>query len=437
MLRVAQPFVLLVALASTSALSAQTVADPRHVGFAPTPDHDTLARGGTPLVQQYSPSLLPTGYASRTFTASQAEACTFTLSPPSQSVAGSGGSGSTTVIAPSGCAWTSANNTPTWLTITGGATGTGNGTVTFTAFSNPTALPRSGILTIAGQTFTVNQEGASCDYTLTPTSQTVLATGGTGSAGVTAMAGCPWTAVSNNTSWLTITGGTSGNGDGMVTFSAAANTQTQARSGTLTIAGQTFTVNQNAAGCLYSISPTSQSVPMMGGNVSTTVTTSTGCNWTTVNTVPWITVTDGAGGSSSGSASFTVAPSTSTAQRTGTLTIAGRTFTVTQAANACSYVLTPTSRTLTGAGGSGTIAVEAASGCPWAATTTQSWIIVSGSGTASGSASYTVQSNTTGASRIGAISIGTQVFTILQSTGGGAAPIAPTGLRVVVIGGGE
>jgi len=323
------------------------------------------------------------------------------------------------------------------LSITGGATGNGNGTVTFTALSNPTAQPRSGTLTIAGRTFTVNQSGASCTYTLTPTSQTVLATGGTGSVGVTSIAGCAWTAASSNT-WLTISAGASGNGDGLVTFSAAANTSTQQRTGTLTIAGQTFTVNQNAAGCSYSISPASQSVPMAGGNVSTTVTTTAGCNWTTVSNVPWITVTAGASGSGSGQARFTIAPSTSTAQRTGSLLIAGRTFMVTQAANTCSYLLTPASRTLTGAGGSGTFTVGTASGCVWVAATNQSWITVSGSGTASGSVNYTVQPNASSSSRTGAITIGTQVFAVIQGTGGTTtAPASPGGLRIVVVGGSD
>ena len=376
--------------------------------------------------------------ASQTFTVSQAAAaCTITLNPASQPMAGGGGSGSTGVTAPTGCAWTSVNNAVSWLTITGGATGNGNGTVTYTAFANPTALPRSGTLTIGGQTFTVNQAGASCTFTITPTAQTVLATGGTGSAGVTAIAGCAWTAVSNNTPWLTITAGASGNGDGTVSFSAVANTLTQQRTGTLTIAGQTFTVNQNAAGCSFSISPTSQTVAAAGGNGSATVTTTAGCSWTATSNATWINITAGGSGSGAGSTSFTVAPSTSTAQRTGSLTIAGRQFTVTQSANTCTYTLTPASRTLTGAGGSGTITVGTSSGCAWAASTNQSWITVSGNGTASGSASYTVQPNTTGANRTGAISLGTQVFAVIQSTGGGTAPVSPAGLRIVAIGGSD
>jgi hypothetical protein len=47
--------------------------------------------------------------------------------------------------------------------------------------------------------------------------------------------------------WISVTGGANGSGNGTVSFSVAANAGA-ARSGTLTIAGQTYTVNQGAAG---------------------------------------------------------------------------------------------------------------------------------------------------------------------------------------------
>jgi hypothetical protein len=112
-------------------------------------------------------------------------------------------------------------------------------------------------------------------------------------------------------------------------------------------------------------------------------------------------------------------------------------FTVTQAANTCTYTLTPTSRTHPGGGGSGTITVGTSSGCAWQATTTHAWISVSGNGTASGSVTYTLQPNTTGASRTGTISLGTRVFTVVQNTGGGTAPLSPGRLRILAIGGSE
>jgi hypothetical protein len=62
---------------------------------------------------------------------------------------------------------------------------------------------------------------------------------------VTAGSGCGWTAVSNS-SFITINSGSSGSGNGTVSYSVSGNNGNQ-RNGTLTIAGQTFTVNQNSA----------------------------------------------------------------------------------------------------------------------------------------------------------------------------------------------
>ena len=396
------------------------------VGFSVAVNPNASARTGTLTI------------ASQTFTVSQAaSACTYSLTPTSQSVTAGGGGGATTLTAPAGCSWTAVSNAATWLSVSGSASGSGNATVNFVATANPNPQARSGTLTIGGQTFTVNQSAASCTITLAPTSRSVVAGGGAGSTAVTAPTGCSWTAVSNNTSWLTVTGGTSGNGSGTVTFNATSNTATQSRAGTVTIAGQTLTVNQDAAGCSFTTSPTTQSVVAAGGTASATVTTTSGCSWTAVSGVPWITTTAGAAKSGSGSVSYSVTPSPSTSQRVGTLTIAGQVVIVTQAANTCSYTITPGNRVLEGAHATGTITVTTASGCAWLATTNQTWVSVSGAGTASGSVSYTVQPNTTGTSRIGAISIGTQVFTISQGTGITSPPAAPRGPRIVAVSGGS
>ena len=84
-----------------------------------------------------------------------------------------------------------------------------------------------------------------CTYSLTSNSASFGAGASDGSVGVTATAGCSW-AASSNAAWLTITSGSSGSGDGTVSFSFPANTGEIARPGTLTIAGQTFTVTQAA-----------------------------------------------------------------------------------------------------------------------------------------------------------------------------------------------
>ena len=56
----------------------------------------------------------------------------------------------------------------------------------------------------------------------------------------------PWTAVSANTDWLTVTAGSSGTGNGQVSFTAAVNATGADRTGTIAIAGITFTLTQTA-----------------------------------------------------------------------------------------------------------------------------------------------------------------------------------------------
>jgi hypothetical protein len=185
--------------------------------------------------------------ASQTFTVNQAAApvvpvCTYTLSAGSTSVTAIGATGSVDVTAPANCAWT-ATTSAAWITIASGASGSGNGTVGFVVLPNLGAA-RSDSILIGGQTFTVNQAAVlpTCTYTLSASSATIPAAGGTGTFNVTAPAGCTWTAVTSAT-WITITAGASGSGNGTVSFTVAANTGAS-RTDNIVVAGQTFTVTQ-------------------------------------------------------------------------------------------------------------------------------------------------------------------------------------------------
>jgi NHL repeat len=98
-----------------------------------------------------------------------------------------------------------------------------------------------------------------CSYTVTPvTSQTFSSNNlslSFGSAGgdamflVTTAAGCPWNAVTS-ASFITLTGGGSISGSRQVAYSVAPNMTTSARTGTIAIAGQTFSVSQSAGDIL-------------------------------------------------------------------------------------------------------------------------------------------------------------------------------------------
>lgn len=173
---------------------------------------------------------------------------------------------------------------------------------------------------------------AACTYTLSAVGAQAPAGAASGSVIVNTAAGCQWTAASN-ASWIIITSGASGTGSGTVSISVAANPGTASRTGTLTIAGQTFTVIQSGAAvaCEYSISPGSASVAATASAGTVSVTTTSGCPWTATSSSSWITITTGGSGTGSGNVTYAVAANAGTPSRTGTLTIAGKTFTLTQA----------------------------------------------------------------------------------------------------------
>jgi beta-propeller repeat-containing protein/BACON domain-containing protein len=95
-------------------------------------------------------------------------------------------------------------------------------------------------------------ETSGCNYAISPTSASFDSSGGNGSVAVIAPPNCDWTAVSND-SWITITSGESGTGNGVVEYSVADNSDSQQRIGTMLIATKTFTVIQSggSSGCLF------------------------------------------------------------------------------------------------------------------------------------------------------------------------------------------
>lgn len=181
--------------------------------------------------------------AGQTFTVNQADGCSLSINPASRNHTAAAETGSVAVTAGTGCAWT-ATESLSWVTITSGSSGSGNGTVNYSVIAN-TGPARNGTMTIAGHTFTVNQ-ASGCTFSLGATHQSFPASASTGNTvSVTSATGCAWTAaVTTGSSFITITSGASGAGNGTVTYSVAVNTSASIRSGTMTIGGQAFTVYQ-------------------------------------------------------------------------------------------------------------------------------------------------------------------------------------------------
>jgi hypothetical protein len=354
-----------------------------------------------------------TSFSDWTLAEPAAEPCPLSTTPTSQNFPGAGGSNSFMVTADGGCIWDPVSN-DAWIMITsvtrpsGGHAG--NGTVNYSVGANP-GTARMGSITIGVLTFTVTQDFG-CSFMLDSMNHNFVAPGGSSSVGVTANMGCGWNAVSND-AFIIIDSGTPGSGNGTVNYHVTANTGPM-RTGTMTIAGITFTVTQDAA-CAFMLSSTSQSFTNAGGSDSVNVITGGGCTWMAVSNNAFIMITMGSSGSGNGTVNYSVAANVGPA-RMGTMTIAGITFTVNQA-DGCMFTLSRNHQSFAGAGGPGSVNVIASdSGCPWTASTTATFIhITSGTpGTGNGALQYTVDPNPGPTIRSDTITIAGHTYTVYQ-----------------------
>ena len=100
--------------------------------------------------------------SSPTASSSTKPACTFVLSPMTQSVPQSGGSFNATVtLAEGGCSWVAAADA-SWITLTAGAAGAATATITYAVPANPGGV-RTGNIVVrfvdASTSLTVTQDG--------------------------------------------------------------------------------------------------------------------------------------------------------------------------------------------------------------------------------------------------------------------------------------
>ena len=220
----------------------------------------------------------------------------------------------------------------------------------------------------------------SCTFTLSTSALSFSASGGPGSVGVTTAAGCAWAATSDR-GWMAITSGASGNGNGTVAVTLTANTAAGERTGTLTVAGQLVAVRQDGAGaCTYDISPGSAAFNKDASTGSFAVTAPGHCAWSATSSAPWLLVTSGQG-SGNGTVAYSVERNRAVAQRTATIAVGDRTFTVTQSGDAgiCEYSVSPVvfEPCMTSPFDL-TATVTTAQGCTWTAAPGASWISVVG-----------------------------------------------------------
>ncbi len=392
-------------------------------------------------------------------------------------------------------------NPPPWLSLSpsGLLSGTPTSAGAFTFIIR--AVDALGCEGLRAYTLLVN-----C-VTFTPTSHDFDETGGAGTISLSAPGGCTWTAVSN-AAWITVTGGSSGTGNGTVSYTVAANTGNAPRTGTITIGSNLFAVEQDAPGVELNedlgngIPPGWTVVDAgVGGGNAATWTTANPCSQTFPSLIDgsFLSVDVSCSGPGSVQDEYLVLPplDLSGAGRVilrfdtqfsldlgpthtgdvdvsvngGTLwnnvlrlqTVDGapltRSVDLTNAIAANptnvllrfhyygqlpnrpthnngsnrptggtkviwpidnvtiqSFAISPVSVNVLTAGGTGSVNVMAADGVAWTAHSNVNWITaLSSGGTGSGTAAYRVDANTTGAPRTGTLTIAENTFTVNQA----------------------
>ncbi len=232
--------------------------------------------------------------------------------------------------------WT-ASETESWITITSGTSGTNAGTITV-SFETNSGAERTGKITVSSVgalnspiiLSVIQQNGFTPVLAVSPAVRNVPADGGSTIFQVanTGTGNLEW-AVSENYSWLSVTGGTSGTNNGTITVACDANTGSS-RTATLTIAAPgapgspavVQIVQDSRLQPTLSVSPAFQNIASAGGTASFSVNNiGTGAmNWTVSETESWITITSGNTGTNGGTITLAVTQNTG-AERKGTLTV--------------------------------------------------------------------------------------------------------------------
>ncbi|MFN7933121.1 MAG: S-layer homology domain-containing protein [Bryobacteraceae bacterium] len=175
---------------------------------------------------------------------------------------------------PDVCAWTVSSDSA-WLRIVSAVSGMGSAMLYFATDANYAATPRQGTITINTQSVTVTQSPCQFNFggSLLDSRASVQP------MPVAAELGCPWT-LTSNAPWvrLNIDSTTVRNGPMTVLAEIDENLTSTARTGTFTLGGRSFSIQQAANSCFPSATVTQSTFASAGGNGSFTVVVPSGCN---------------------------------------------------------------------------------------------------------------------------------------------------------------
>ena len=224
----------------------------------------------------------------------------------------------------SNTAWTAASSA-SWAKLNK-TNGSGNAQIAVTAEENTAITQRSATITIktadgkASATVKVTQSAANVIFSVDKNEHSVAAAGGDFTVKVTRNIGYK---INSQPEWVKQTGKVpSGNTD-TYTFTAEANTSTEAREGVIVFCNDNnecvpVTVKQAGANATLSVSPASMTFTAKSESKTFTVTSNT--DWTMTSDAAWVklSATDGSGNAQ---VTVTAEENTATKQRIATITL--------------------------------------------------------------------------------------------------------------------
>jgi hypothetical protein len=301
----------------------------------------------------------------------------------------------------------------------------------------------SGTLTSANSNVIVVTPPAAASLNVSPQTVTLTASQLTTSATITS--NVTWTA-SSNQAWVTLQQ-TSGNGNGTLNFTISTNTTTSARTAIITLSGggitRTVAISQSGTVASLTVSPVAFA-PSSAGISNFPLTVTANVAWTVVSNQAWANVSPSSG-TNNGTFLLSVAPNTTTTQRTAAITISGggisQTIIITQAGAAVANVLN-TNIFQINAGAvpavNGAYPVSVTANVAWTASSNQAWVTVSpASATGDANVIIQVQTNTTTQQRTAIVTfVGggiTKTVTVIQA-GASSTLAAPTITFITVLG---
>ncbi len=313
-----------------------------------------------------------------------------------------------------------------WISVVDAGNGKGSDLVTIAISENPSFAERTGTVTIGTETFRITQAGRTdVAFEMSPEETTGNANGANGRIAILATPDLPWVAESR-TSWLTVAPAyAAGAGNGNVAYTVNPNTTVYDRTGTIVITPDRtsglptyiHTVNQPAA--TVALSSMAEVFDAPGGSKAVTVTVSKNVKWQVegVEDIAWLSLNGATEYLGTVTLTFAASANDTIFPRSGEITIAGKTFTVTQLGRGVNIEYE--SRVFDMEGGMDSISVHPDGDVAWTAVASDpTWITFpwGDSGSGDGELAYIVSDYIgDGDTRTGTITIGNQVVKITQT----------------------